>query len=85
MFVNWLANWIETLFGCWHSNYSFPITLKAGRTCAGAGRRRTYVVCLGCGKELAYDWNRMKVVTREANTVLRSHSREQLVNVATDS
>jgi len=57
-----IAKLLDRVFGCWHSHYSFPITVKNG------GRRRTpatngtYVVCLDCGKELAYDWHEMKVV-----------------------
>jgi hypothetical protein len=51
------------LFGCTHANYSFPITAKrAGRNVASAGPTGTYVVCLDCGKEFAYDWEAMKVI-----------------------
>jgi hypothetical protein len=28
--------------------------------------RRTYVVCLDCGKEFPYDWEQMKMVTSHA-------------------
>ncbi len=54
----------ELLFGCTHSNYSFPITAKKGatRNIAAAGPTGTYVVCLDCGKEFAYDWEAMKVI-----------------------
>ena len=51
--------------GCWHGNYSFPMTLKSGhpgKRWTGGSRRHTYVVCLDCGRELPYDWTRMKVV-----------------------
>jgi hypothetical protein len=57
---------IDAMFGCWHSHYSFPITVRAGsnrRT--GASRTGTYVVCLDCGKQLAYDWQEMRVVSGE--------------------
>ena len=54
----------EVLFGCWHSRYSFPITVKAGlRRNKAAALTGTYVVCLDCGKEFAYDWQEMKVVS----------------------
>ena len=53
----------DALFGCWHSEYSFPITVRAGqRRSQAAALTGTYVVCLHCGKEFAYDWQQMKVV-----------------------
>lgn len=52
---------LESVFGCWHRNYSFPMTIKPGRNSAAQRSRGTYVVCLACGRELAYDWNKMKV------------------------
>ncbi|MDT8068352.1 MAG: hypothetical protein ROO76_09335 [Terriglobia bacterium] len=53
----------EMIFGCTHRNYSFPITAKrANRNVAAAGPTGTYVVCLDCGKEFAYDWEAMKVI-----------------------
>lgn len=45
----------DMLFGCWHSNYSFPLTTTT---------RRTYVACLDCGAEFAYDIAAMKVGER---------------------
>jgi hypothetical protein len=57
----------DKLFGCWHKNYSFPITAKKGSAphCEAARVTGTYVVCLDCGKEFPYDWNAMKVLTTE--------------------
>lgn len=56
---------LDFLFGCWHKRYSFPITTKRGeRRNPAAQLTGTYVVCLDCGQEFAYDWKRMKVVTR---------------------
>jgi hypothetical protein len=58
-----ILNVIDMLFGCWHKNYSFPITAKGDRRKAPAAQATgTYVVCLDCGKEFAYDWQAMKVV-----------------------
>jgi len=58
-----IARMIDALFGCWHSNYSFPITVRAGsRRTKAASVTGTYVVCLDCGKELPYDWREMKIV-----------------------
>ena len=57
----------DALFGCSHSNYSFPITAKQGkRRNAAAALTGTYVVCLECGKEFAYDWQEMKVLSGSA-------------------
>jgi hypothetical protein len=54
---------VDALFGCWHSHYSFPITVRPGtRRNKAAALTGTYVVCLDCGKEFAYDWQQMKVV-----------------------
>ena len=54
---------MDVLFGCTHKRYTFPITTKAGqRRSDAAALTGTYVVCLDCGKEFAYDWSHMKVV-----------------------
>jgi hypothetical protein len=58
-----LARLLDTVFGCWHSHCSFPMTLRSGsRRSKAASLTGTYVVCLDCGKELPYDWNAMKIV-----------------------
>ena len=44
-----------SLFGCSHSHCTFPITATVQRAVAS-----TYVVCLDCGKEFPYDWQKMK-------------------------
>jgi hypothetical protein len=58
-----MANLLDMLFGCWHKNISFPLTNKRGqRKSPAASVTGTYVVCLDCGKEFAYDWDEMKVL-----------------------
>ena len=58
-----VGKFLDALFGCWHSRYSFPITVRPGsRRSRAAAVTGTYVVCLDCGKEFAYDWQEMKVV-----------------------
>ncbi len=58
-----LSKLFDAVFGCWHTHYSFPITVRPGsRRGVSPGRVGTYVVCLDCGKEFAYDWREMKVV-----------------------
>jgi hypothetical protein len=63
-----MAKLYNTIFGCWHGHYSFPITVRPGsdKRCAAAARTGTYVVCLDCGKEFPYDWEQMKMVTSHA-------------------
>jgi hypothetical protein len=64
---------METMFGCWHSRYSFPMTVRAGsRRNQAAARLGTYVVCLDCGKELAYDWQQMRVTNARPRETSRS-------------
>ncbi len=59
------TNLVDALFGCWHKNYSFPITTRRGqRRSPAAAVTGTYVVCLDCGKEFPYDWHEMKVVSQ---------------------
>ena len=54
-----LANLLAAILGeCLHPRYTWPQTREGKTTCC----------CLACGKELAYDWSRMKVVKLEANT-----------------
>jgi hypothetical protein len=64
-----MARLIDAVFGCRHSRYSFPVTLRgtARRPQAGA-LTGTYVACLDCGRELPYDWQEMKVITSSAET-----------------
>ena len=54
---------VNAIFGCWHRNYSFPITAKRGNRSPAAAVTGTYVVCLDCGQEFPYDWREMKVLT----------------------
>jgi len=65
---------MDGLFGCWHSRYSFPMTARAGvrRKSEAAARLGTYVVCLDCGKELAYDWQEMRVINGNPQTSSRA-------------
>jgi hypothetical protein len=66
---------MEALFGCWHLHYSFPITVKpASRRNRAAMLTGTYVVCLDCGKEFAYDWEEMRVVSGTRNQSRTMHS-----------
>ncbi|HMK28848.1 MAG TPA: hypothetical protein VK473_04120 [Terriglobales bacterium] len=59
-----LGRLLDSFFGCWHRNYCFPISVRAGQRRTGAAALTgTYVVCLDCGREFPYDWNQLKVVS----------------------
>jgi hypothetical protein len=53
-----MFRFVSSLFGCAHTRCTFPRTItKSGHAST------TYVVCLDCGKEFPYDWEKMKVVS----------------------
>ena len=57
------AKLLDAFFGCSHERLSFPLTVRQrSRRSAAASITGTYVTCLDCGKELAYDWKEMKVL-----------------------
>ena len=67
IFSGLMEKLIGLLFGCWHSRYSFPVTIRGtARRPQAAALTGTYVACLDCGKELPYDWQEMKVITSRA-------------------
>jgi hypothetical protein len=64
---------LDAVFGCRHEHYSFPITVRHSSIkveVPAAAVTGTYVACLDCGRELPYDWRKMKVVDfpRESRT-----------------
>ena len=62
-----IAKLVDLLFGCRHSRYSFPVTIRGkARRPQAAALTGTYVVCLDCGREFPYDWQEMKVITSPA-------------------
>ena len=46
-----LQSIFNALFGCSHPRTTFPLTRAS----------RTYVVCLDCGQEFAYNWASMQM------------------------
>jgi hypothetical protein len=55
---------MNTLFGCGHPRTTFPITLRrsyADSVAVSGSVGSTYVACLDCGKEFAYDWKSMRI------------------------
>ena len=67
----------ELLFGCVHSRTTFPMTLALQSPIDGETKRRTYVACLCCGKELTYNWDKMRI-----EGVSRDYSPRPLSNPA---
>ena len=53
------------LFWCKHRNISFPQTPKRA-TNRAAQLTGTYIVCLNCGKEFSYDWEKMELINEES-------------------
>jgi hypothetical protein len=67
------AKIMDAVFGCRHARYSFPITMRAGaRRGTSAMRLGTYVVCLDCGREFAYDWQEMRIADSRPREAARS-------------
>jgi hypothetical protein len=59
-----VAKLFDVFFGCRHSRYSFPVTMRGAARCSQASSLTgTYVACLDCGREFPYDWDEMKVIT----------------------
>lgn len=59
-----LQSFLNSIFGCSHRRTTFPLTpARKGlaHSAPGAARNGTYVVCLDCGKEFAYDWSEMRL------------------------
>jgi hypothetical protein len=59
-----LHSMMNSLFGCSHQRTTFPITLRrsyAGSAAVSGSVGSTYVACLDCGKEFAYDWKSMRM------------------------
>lgn len=68
---------LELLFGCSHRNLSRPVTSVYD---SGEPAGQSYVVCLDCGKEFAYDVKSMrrgKPIHRAADSM--AHRMEQPV------
>lgn len=54
---------LDAIFGCWHKRTTFPMTNRKGQRRSGNTQRGMYVVCLDCGKEFAYDWQKMRIMS----------------------
>ena len=56
-----LHSFWTSFFGCAHQRTTFPLTPNGSPTNPSTARKGTYVACLDCGEELAYDWESMHV------------------------
>jgi hypothetical protein len=64
----------DFLFGCTHKRTTFPISKRGNRRPSAAGRTGTYVACIDCGKEFAYDWQKMRILSEsEEKSYARAH------------
>jgi len=70
-------------FGCFHTRTTFPMTMSSRSPVNGEVRRRTYVACLTCGEEFAYNWDKMKVEGR--SSALRQPSPAVVVSITRES
>jgi hypothetical protein len=62
--IDMIQSFLNQMFSCSHHRTTFPLTLsrKNGATQApGVTRKGTYIVCLDCGKEFAYNWSEMRM------------------------
>lgn len=59
-----LQSLVNSLFGCSHRRTTFPLTplrKTGGFQASNVTQYETYITCLDCGRELAYDWTEMRV------------------------
>jgi hypothetical protein len=56
-----LNSLLSSIFGCAHNRTTFPLTPSRNSKRSEGARRGTYIVCLDCGKEFAYNWKEMHV------------------------
>jgi len=59
---------LQHLFGCRHHKTTFPLTPARRKATLSTAESipQTYVACLDCGKELAYDWDKMRRIKSSA-------------------
>lgn len=58
-----LGSLFDLVFSCKHRRTTFPFTPVKRKTAGTQGEfpSETYVVCLECGKQFAYDWETMQL------------------------
>jgi len=63
---------VSFLLGCTHRRTTFPITPLRSSKASGSAHSATYVACLDCGKELAYNWTEMRIEKAKAPQVAKT-------------
>lgn len=60
----YLVSLADKLFGCRHRKTTMPMTMPRDATTRGemSAQNATYIVCLQCGRRIAYDMRKMGVV-----------------------
>jgi len=60
-----MSKLLDMLFGCCaHDRYTFPMSAKMRpHRSEAAAVTGIYVVCLDCGREFAYSWDEMRIVS----------------------
>ena len=58
--------WINKIFGCGHKKISQVWSVPPTNNMAKFSK--FYVVCLDCGREFPYDWEKMKIIYRPNKT-----------------
>ena len=57
---------LNTLLFCAHRRTTFPMTSRPPHASSTVPiGKRTYVICLDCGKEFSYNWEEMRIVAAE--------------------
>ena len=57
---------LNTLLFCAHRRTTFPMTSRPRNASSTVAiGKRTYVICLDCGKEFSYNWEEMRIVAAE--------------------
>jgi len=57
---------LNTLLFCAHRRTTFPMTSRPRHASSTVPiGKRTYVICLDCGKEFSYNWEEMRIVAAE--------------------
>ena len=56
-----LQSFLNKMLGCSHNRTTFPLTPTRKNGAPQATRNGTYIVCLDCGREFAYNWSEMRI------------------------
>jgi hypothetical protein len=68
---------LNTVLFCSHRRTTFPMTVWRSPYASSAARfgKRTYVICLDCGKEFSYNWEEMRIEAAKPVVDFRIHKK----------